>query len=91
MLKLPQKHQDNKVLLTTLWFTATTTMDGKSYVPEPETSMTSVDVDWQDHLDDEVSRYNEWADERESRPRIAFTKQQVVTITIPKGKTLEKP
>ena len=86
MLKLPQTYQDKKVLLTTLWFTETITMDGKPCVHEPKTSMTSVNVDWQDHLDDEVSRYNEWADERESRPRIAFTKQQVVTITIPKLK-----
>lgn len=84
MLKLPQKHQDNKVLLTTLWFTKTTTMEGEPYVPEPETSMTSVNVDWQDHLEEEVNRHNQWADEQEGRPRVAFTKQQVVTITIPK-------
>ena len=83
-MKLPQKYQNDKVLLTTLWFTATTTMDGKPYYPEPKTSMTSVNVDWQDHLEEEVNRHNQWADEQEGRPRVAFTKQQVVTITTPK-------
>ena len=83
-MKLPQKHQDNKVLLTTLWFTKTTTMDGKPYYPEPETSMTSVNVDRQAHLEEEVNRHNQWADEQEGRPRVAFTKQQVVTVTTPK-------
>jgi len=82
-MKLPQKYQNDKVLLTTLWFTATTTMDGKPYYPEPKTSMTSVNVDRQAHLKEEINRYNQWADQQKGRPRVAFTKQQIVTVAVP--------
>jgi len=79
------------VLLTTLWFTETTIDDGTPFTPEPETVLTAFNPDTPDGdenrkrwtLEDCINSHNKWADEHEGRPRVKFTKQQVVVITPP--------
>tara|TARA_R110001599_G_scaffold296876_1_gene501102 strand:- start:31 stop:336 length:306 start_codon:yes stop_codon:yes gene_type:complete len=71
------------VLLTTLWFTETTMVDGTPFTPEPEVHM----VSWTDELrqlaevEYRVKKHNDWASEQEGRPVVKFAKQQVVLIT----------
>jgi len=71
------------MLLTTLWFTETTMVDGTPFTPEPEVHM----VSWTDELrqlaevEHRVKKHNDWASEQEGRPVVKFAKQQVVLIT----------
>ena len=71
------------MLLTTLWFTDTTMVDGTPFTPEPEVHM----VSWTDELrqlaevEYRVKKHNDWASEQEGRPVVKFAKQQVVLIT----------
>jgi len=71
------------MLLTTLWFTDTTMVDGTPFTPEPEVGM----VSWTDEsrqraeLANRINTHNEWASEQEGRPVVKFAKQQVVLIT----------
>ena len=71
------------MLLTTLWFTETTMVDGTPFTPEPEVHM----VSWTDELrqlaevEYRVKKHNEWASEQKGRPVVKFAKQQVVLIT----------
>ena len=80
---------DASVLLTTLWYTETTTMFGNPYTPGPEVYMVSFEpkADNQEFKERELARrifdHNSWADEREGRPRVKETLQQVVIMTKP--------
>jgi hypothetical protein len=71
------------MLLTTLWFTETTMVDGTPFTPEPEVYM----VSYRDELgqlaevESRVKEHNQWASEQEGRPVVKFAKQQVVLIT----------
>tara|TARA_R100000234_G_scaffold51542_1_gene30851 strand:- start:732 stop:1070 length:339 start_codon:yes stop_codon:yes gene_type:complete len=80
---------DASVLLTTLWYTETTTAEGNPYTPGPEVYMVSFQpkADGQEFKDRELTRrvfdHNSWADKQEGRPRVKETLQQVVIMTKP--------
>jgi hypothetical protein len=71
------------MLLTTLWYTETTMVDGTPFTPNPDVYM----VSWTDELRQRaelagrINAHNEWAREQEGRPVVKFAKQQVVLIT----------